>query len=481
MQQSCHDARRQALAVGAADADHRDAPAVARCEQVIDDRFADRARLSFGRFEVHEQARARIDLDDRAALLGERTGNILGDQIDTGDVQADDSRGQRNRRGDFRMHLVGHIECHIAVALDQYFGALGRNRIAVVALPFELEASRRIFIQQQHVERKFLAGAAAWIAIDLGVDELAYRRAAIRHQRNRFAARCSRQTAAHHQQAMFVAAHETFDDHFAAFGIGEMIGRLDFLARHQVDGDAAPVIAVARLDHHRHADVFSRFPCILGAVDDAAFRNRHAASAQQTLGQVFIPGDAFGDGAGLVGLRGPYPALAGAIAKLDQIAFGQPYRGNVAVGSRIHDARGARPQAQVIDHLVQAGDRSRHIERFVLHRSQDQITGGMQGGVGHLFVARTHHHLVDPAHSSLARLAEAALHSGQVLQLEGDVLEDVARPGALAQPLQEAAALADTATMFDQRRQPCTSVVRKNREWCWKENLPKYRYPARLP
>ena len=52
-----------------------------------------------------------------------------------------------------------------------------------------------------------------------------------------------------------------------------------------------------------------------------------------------------------------------------------------------------------------------------------------------------------------ARLAEAGLHAGQVLQLEHHVFQDVAGPGAFAQALQEAAALADAAAVLDQAGQ----------------------------
>ena len=65
---------------------------------------------------------------------------------------------KRHGRSDFRMHFIGHVECHIAVALDQHLRALRRNRIRVVALPLEFQANRRIFIQQNHIR----AGIPRW-------------------------------------------------------------------------------------------------------------------------------------------------------------------------------------------------------------------------------------------------------------------------------------------------------------------------------
>jgi hypothetical protein len=55
------------------------------------------------------------------------------------------------------------------------------------------------------------------------------------------------------------------------------------------------------------------------------------------------------------------------------------------------------------------------------------------------------------------------------LQFEYHVLEDVAGPGAFAQALQEAAALADAAAVFDQAGQPGQSGVRTGRAFIGRE------------
>jgi hypothetical protein len=79
---------------------------------------------------------------------------------------------------------------------------------------------------------------------------------------------------------------------------------------------------------------------------------------------------------------------------------------------------------------------------------------GLQGGAADDLVARAEGHFIDAVVAGGAGLAEAGLHAGQVLQFEDDVLEDVAGPGAVAQALQEAAALADAAAVLDQAGQP---------------------------
>lgn len=83
----------------------------------------------------------------------------------------------------------------------------------------------------------------------------------------------------------------------------------------------------------------------------------------------------------------------------------------------------------------------------------------MQGGAGDLFVAGAYDDFVDPAHRGFPRLAETAGQAGQVLQFKRDVFHDVAGPGAFFQALQETAALAVAAAVFDQRRQPAGQAV----------------------
>ena len=67
---------------------------------------------------------------------------------------------------------------------------------------------------------------------------------------------------------------------------------------------------------------------------------------------------------------------------------------------------------------------------------------------------------VDARLGGLAGAAEADVDARQRLQFQGDVLEDMARIGAVAQSLEEAAPLADAAAVLDHRRQPRSSAGR---------------------
>ena len=81
---------RRRLAVRAGHGDDRDARRRPCREQRIDDRPGDVLRLALGRVGVHPEAGRGVDLDDRAAGLAHGPGDIGADEVDAGDVEADD-------------------------------------------------------------------------------------------------------------------------------------------------------------------------------------------------------------------------------------------------------------------------------------------------------------------------------------------------------------------------------------------------------
>lgn len=62
------------------------------------------------------------------------------------------------------------------------------------------------------------------------------------------------------------------------------------------------------------------------------------------------------------------------------------------------------------------------------------------GGIGaHRFLHIAEHHVVHAVRAGGARAAKAGVHARQRLYFQGDVLNDVAHPGAALHPLEEAA------------------------------------------
>jgi hypothetical protein len=107
---------------------------------------------------------------------------------------------------------------------------------------------------------EFLFGAAARVAVELAVDELRHRLRAVAGDGDDLATRGRHHLATHHQQAVLGAADEALDHHVAAFGLGDGEGGHHFLARRELERDAAAMVGVRGLDRHRQADLLGGFP-----------------------------------------------------------------------------------------------------------------------------------------------------------------------------------------------------------------------------
>ena len=98
--------------------------------------------------------------------------DVFGHQVDAGDVQPDDARGQRHQVGHFRVHVVGAVDGDVAVALDQHAAAGGGHAVGREPLALQVGAHHVVFVDVDAVEREVLGGAAARVGVDLGVDQL---------------------------------------------------------------------------------------------------------------------------------------------------------------------------------------------------------------------------------------------------------------------------------------------------------------------
>ena len=95
----------------------------------------------------------------------------------------------------------------------------------------------------------------------------------------------------------------------------------------------------------------------------------------------------------------------------------------------------------------------------VVDQVVEQADGQLAGGEADVFLLVTVDDVVDAPFAGAARLAAGHLGAGQVLQLQGDVLEDVAHPGAFAHALQEPARLADGAAVVVERGEQLGQVL----------------------
>ncbi len=78
------------------------------------------------------------------------------------------------------------------------------------------------------------------------------------------------------------------------------VGLFQLLAGGDVDRHALALVAVLGFDHHGQAHFQRHGPGIVHVLDRAAQGHGHPGGVQQALGQVFVLGNGFGHGAGLI-------------------------------------------------------------------------------------------------------------------------------------------------------------------------------------
>ncbi len=223
---------------------------------MVGNRLAHRAWLTCGGFEVHQQTRAGIDpRPPRAALWPQRLGNVLRHQVDPGDVQAHDTRGQHRLCGHIGVHQVGHVHRHVAGAHDQHAAARFGHAVGTQPLSLEFQHRGGVLVEANGVQRKVLFLAAARVGVDLQLDQLLHRVHAITHHAGGLAFVGRHHLVTHHQQAVFLTQDETLDDDFAAFGQRDVVSRFDVFLARQFKGHAAGMVAIGGLDADRQANV----------------------------------------------------------------------------------------------------------------------------------------------------------------------------------------------------------------------------------
>ena len=129
----------------------------------------------------------------------------------------------------------------------------------------------------------------------------------------------------------------------------DLEGVRDLVVGGEVHRDAAAVVAVDRLHHHREADVVRGVDRVLGVAHVELPRHRQAEVGEQPGAELLVRGDLDGGVRGLAGQRRLDALLVLALADLDQAGVVQPHPGDVARLGRLHqrqrrgaERRGAR-------------------------------------------------------------------------------------------------------------------------------------------
>ncbi|MFN8591966.1 MAG: hypothetical protein U0031_10955, partial [Thermomicrobiales bacterium] len=407
---------------------------------------------------VHAEAGTGVDLDDRAALLAHRARDVRGDEVDAGDIEPDHHRRLPRDFDVVGVNVVGAVDrgaagAHVPGQFELNEASFLRN--IVLGEMLAREDLDRLVVDRDASEDLFVPDAAAGILVG-DVDQLADGVLAVTHDVRGHPFRDRDHLVVDDQDAVVLAGDEGFDHHLPAaalpFRDRESLAHGRFVG--EIDHHAAAMIAVERLEHHRIAQAAGGVDGIVRGAHHHRPRHRNADLLQQAVGQFLVAGDIDGDIGGLAGDRRPDPFLVGAVPELDQRAAGiEPQHRNAPPLRLGHDGARGRAVGEALgdadDLVFQLGD---EIEvRFgAVDEVIDQPYRELTGGDPDVLLGVGVDDVVETALARAAGLAAGDFGSGQVLQFEGDVLQDVAHPRPLAHPLQEAARLADGAGMLVQ-------------------------------
>ena len=361
-----------------ADDDHRNPAVDPLLEHQFHDRLPHRPRPAMLGGDVHEHPGAGVDLDHHPPLLGQRPGDVLGDQVDAGDVEADRLGGEDHVAGDVGADLVGLVGREVAVDLDRDAAARLRDVVGGERLAFELGQGEVVELHQRQDVGE--VGAAVGIAVGV-LDEGPDRARAVADDDVVLSARRGHHRLPHHEQPVGDAARELLHDHAAGAAVvlvdGDLEGVGHVVAVADPEGDAAAMVAVARLDDHRVAEVARRGAGLLDRLRHAAARHRHPHLLEEHAGHLLVLGEGLGDGAGGVGLGGPDAAPPDPLAELAEAVVGDAAPGDAARNGRADDGPRAGPEPGVVGVLGES--RELRLEVVVAGRPVDRLEEQLAG------------------------------------------------------------------------------------------------------
>ena len=154
------------------------------------------------------------------------------------------------------------------------------------------------------------------------------------------------------------------------------------------------MIAVARFDDNRYAQILRGLPSLCGRVNSLTNGHGYAAGLQQRFCEVFIARDGFGDGSGAIGFSCPDAPLIDAIAKLQKVARVESDGGDVAVVGGVDNAGCTGAKAMRVAQFLQVCDRGLEVNLSIVKRGFKKIASSLQCVGGYAWVPRAHDDLV---------------------------------------------------------------------------------------
>jgi hypothetical protein len=286
-----------------------------------------------------------------------------------------------------------------------------------------------------------------------------------------------RDLSADHEAAVVVAGDVALDDEIAGAALREGgVERFsDGLVRTQVEVDAAAVVAVERLDDARKTDTGRGGGRLVFRPHDGAARDRQSGRIEQSVRQALVRCDVDPDRRCLRRHRRPDALLVDALAELHEGVAIEPDVGDVAARRLIEDRLGAWAECLALGEQDEPLELAHEVDRdrWVVRGDEviDEGNGDLAGLDPDVLLAVLVNDVVAAVLAGAARLAVADVRAGEVLELERDVLGDVAHPRAVAEPRDEPAAPAEAAGVVLEARQQADKSVCEARDLVRREVL----------
>ena len=261
-----------------------------------------------------------VHFQNHATLVLQGTTDVLGDHVQTGHIQANQTRGPDRLRSHTRMNQVGDVadagSCpRMGDATQDHLHARGHQRVE--GKPLFGQHLGRVVIGTNTLQRQPQIVPAARIEIGL-FHQLRDRMRAIARKAHGLAPHSRNHLIADYGDAVLCALRESFEQNLVAILSGSDIGGEHLLARAQIQADAVAVVSVAWLHHHGKAQLAGRGPGVLGAADRPPQRHREPQLREQLLAKLLVERNPFGELAGSVSHRRADAPLLPAVAKLHQ-------------------------------------------------------------------------------------------------------------------------------------------------------------------
>ena len=243
----------------------------------------------------------------------------------------------------------------------------------------------------------------------------------------------------------------------------------------QVEMDAPPVVAVERLEDAGEADPLRRGDRRVLRLDDVGAGHRETGRVEQPIGQALVRRHVDADGRGLGRHRRPDALLVDPVAELDERVAVQADERDVAAHRFVDERLRRRPEGLALGQPDQILELGREVEEEIGVVRRHEVVDQRRRHPARLQADGLLAVLVDAVvlapRAGGAGLAVADVGSGEVLELERDVLGDVAGPGAVTQAGDEPAAPAEGAGVVLERRQERDERVGEARDLVGREVL----------